>query len=404
MTGSLLPMRTDTPLIAIADGADGPRVSPADIASLVSRERPGVSNEAGRGPEVLLGWTPEDRPWLADPTLRGRTVMAGYALAGAVADGRVRYVPVRLSAIPRLLGQLGPDAVVVSGIRRGSTLAFRGTVGWGPAAATAAAAVLVEIDEDAPDLGGPEIPGHVVATIPRPYQGFERPPAQRPPDPVDLAIGRNVVSLLPEQPTLQFGPGGIGEGIVANLDRPVRIWSGLVTDSMASLAERGLLDGRVRAGYVFGGRPIADLAAEGRLELLPIEQTHDLTLVSALPRFVACNTALQVSLDGSVNVEQVGGRVVAGIGGHPDFCAAAARSPGGLSVIALRSVTRSGTSTIVPAVEVVSTPRCDVDVVVTEHGIADLRGLDAAERAGLIALVAAPEHRATLVRIAASGR
>jgi acyl-CoA hydrolase len=79
---------------------------------------------------------------------------------------------------------------------------------------------------------------------------------------------------------------------------------------------------------------------------------------------------------------------------------AAARSPGGASVIALRSTTPSGASTIVPRVDVVSTPRTDVSVVVTEHGIADLRGLDDPTRGRRIATIAAPRHRAALVEVA----
>ncbi|HEX5587302.1 MAG TPA: acetyl-CoA hydrolase/transferase C-terminal domain-containing protein, partial [Acidimicrobiia bacterium] len=107
-------------------------------------------------------------------------------------------------------------------------------------------------------------------------------------------------------------------------------------------------------------------------------------------------TALQVGLDGSVNVERVGGRLITGIGGHPDFSAGASGSTGGLSLIALRSTTRGGTSTIVATPEVVSTPRCDIEVVVTEHGIADLRGADDDERARRLVAVAAPEHRSSL--------
>ena len=97
-----------------------------------------------------------------------------------------------------------------------------------------------------------------------------------------------------------------------------------------------------------------------------------------------------------MNVERVGGRIVGGVGGHADFCAGASRSPGGLSVIALRSMTARGESTIVPRVDVVTTPRTDVDMVVTEHGVADLRGLDDAARAARIVAVAAPEHRESL--------
>jgi acyl-CoA hydrolase len=347
---------------------------------------------------VFLGWTPEAHPWLASPALRGRTVLAGYALADAVADGRLDYLPVRLSSVPRLVADaLRPDVAVVTGVRRGSELVFGASVGWGPAVARAARnGVVVEIDPDGYDLGGPPIPGRIIGTVDRPaYDG--PPPVPRGPDDVDLVIGRHVASVLPDEPTVQHGPGGVAEAIVAAIDRPVHVWSGLVTDAMAALDERGLLLGRITAAYAWGGKPVAALAAAGRLGLVPVEETHDLTRVSAIERFVSCNTALQVGLDGSVNVERVGGRYVAGIGGHADFCAAAARSVGGISIIALRSTTRGGASTIVPQVEVVSTPRCDIEVVVTEYGIADLRGIDDAERARRMSAIAAPQHRAGLL-------
>jgi acyl-CoA hydrolase len=377
-------------LIAYADGVDSARSAPQDVA-----EAAGVSAQ-----DVLMGWTLEDRAWLSSPSLHGRTVLAGYALAAAVADGRLAYLPVRLSALPRLVSDvLGPEVAVVTGVRRGQELVFQSSAGWGPAVARAAGSVVVEIDEDGLDLGGPPIPGRIVATLARPAAPGP-PPVPRAPDAVDHQIGRNVVATLPDKPTLQFGPGGVAGAIVAALDRPVRVWSGLVTDAVAALDQRGLLLGAATAAYVWGGRPMARLAADGKLRLLPVEETHDLTMLSGFERFVACNTALQIGLDGSVNVERVRGRWVAGIGGHADFCAAAARSIGGLSVIALRSTTRGGASTIVPQVEVTSTPRCDVEVVVTEHGIADLRGVDDAVRARRIAQVAAPQHRASLNLVA----
>jgi acyl-CoA hydrolase len=166
-----------------------------------------------------------------------------------------------------------------------------------------------------------------------------------------------------------------------------------VSDAVANLDDRGLLLGVATAAYAWGGQPLSRLATRGKLTLKPIEQTHDLTRLSALDRFVGCNTALQVGLDGAVNVERVSGRWVAGIGGHADFCTAAARSAHGLSIIALRSTTRKGASTIVPSVEVVSTPRCDVDLVVTEYGVADLRAASDEEKVQRLIEVAAPSYR-----------
>ncbi len=375
------------PLIVYADGPGEPRSSPSVVAAAAGLSGP---------PEVILGVMFDNHPWMSSPDLRGRATMAGFAARRAVAEGRLTPVSIRLSAIAALVTRAQPDVCVVTGVPRGDGFAFGATIGWGAAAARAAKAVVVEVDEDGFDYGGMLIPGNIVATIPRPA-AYDVPEfASRPADEIDLRIGAFVASLIPDDATLQFGPGGIAEGIGRALDRPVSIWTGLVTDTMAELAPRGLLKGAVTGGYIWGGEPCRDLARAGLLDHQPIEVTHDIGRISAIPRFVGCNTALQVGLDGSVNVERVNGRTITSIGGHSDFCTGAVRSLGGISIIALRSTTPSGASAIVAEVETVSTQRSDISVVVTEHGIADLRGIGDEERARRITAIAAPEHRDAL--------
>lgn len=375
------------PRLVYADGVNSPRTAPYDVLSSAGLDG---------APDVLLGWTVERHPWLDDPSFRARTMLAGYGLARAVSEGRVTPLPVRLSAVASMLQSNPPDVAVVTGVRRGSGLAFGSSVGWGDVLARVANRLVVEVDDDGDDLGGPAIEGNIVATVPRPASSGEPPASSRPADGVDLHIGSLVASLLPNEPTLQFGPGGIGEGIARALDRPLRIWSGLVTDAMADVHDRGLLLDPVTATYAWGGEPIRRLASAGMLRLTSTTVTHDITALSATPRFIGCNTALQVGLDGAVNVERVGGRVIAAVGGHADFCLGASRSVGGMSVIAIRSTTGRGESTIVPAVDVVSTSRTDIDVVVTEHGIADLRGVSDTVRADRLIAIAAPQHRDAL--------
>jgi acyl-CoA hydrolase len=191
---------------------------------------------------------------------------------------------------------------------------------------------------------------------------------------------------------LEFGLGTICDAVAARLSVGVRVRSGLVTDTLVDLERRGLLLDRAEAAYAFGGDDLAALSAAGRLRLIPSDQTHNVDRLAAFEQFTAVNSALEVGLDGSVNVEVLGGRPVAGIGGHGDFCAAATRSDGGLSIIAL-TATRRGRSTIVPTVEHVSTPAHHVHLVVTEHGVADLRGIDADERRHRLTAIAAPEFR-----------
>lgn len=372
--------RRARPLVAYADGPDVATSAP--------------SHFGGEPCDVFLGWMPEHREWLDGP-LTGWTHMAGYALRDVIADGRIRYVPTRLSGVPAVLGVLLPDVVVVSGVRRGHELAYRGSVGWAPAAVAAGAQLAVEIDEDADDVGAPLIEGPVHRTVPAHMRRPAPAPPTAEPSEVDHRIADLVVDLLPRDATLQFGIGALADAIVRAVDKPIQVWSGFVSDAVAVLARRGVLRGQAVGAYLLPGAAAADLVRTGAARLVPITESHGAAHLAAQSRLVAVNTALQVGLDGSVNVERTGGRLVAGIGGHADFSGAAARAADGLSVVAVRA-THKDTSTIVPAVETVSTPRCDVDVVVTEHGAADLRGCDDAERAERLIAVAAPEHRAAL--------
>lgn len=101
---------------------------------------------------------------------------------------------------------------------------------------------------------------------------------------------------------------------------------------------------------------------------------------------MAINTALEMDLDGQVNVETAKGSAIGGIGGHPDFAFAGAALPGSLSVVAVTTKSRSGHPTLVERLEgPASTPGHDVDIVVTETSTADLRGLDRRERRAAIA-------------------
>jgi acyl-CoA hydrolase len=252
--------------------------------------------------------------------------------------------------------------------------------------------VVVEVADEA-DLGGPAIPGRVVATLPG-DGSITGPPAPET-GPTEAAIAARVAALVPEGATVEYGAGALPDAVVRALDRPVAVRTGLATDAIVALEERGMLVGPAVAAYLWGGPRLGDLAAGGAVVRVPISETHDPGRLAAIPRFVAVNTALEVALDGTVNVERIGGRLIAGIGGHADFCAGASRSDGGLSVVALASA-RRGRSSIVPSIEVASTPRCDVDVVVTEHGVADLRGRDDGERARRMLAIAAPEHRDAL--------
>jgi acyl-CoA hydrolase len=370
-------------VVVVGDGPGTPAVDPSRAARQV-----GVDEAA-----LLLGWMVDQRCWIESlGPVPAATYQPANALAPAARAGRVRYLPVRLASIPALLaGPLRPAVAVVSGVARGSGYAFADCVGYADAAARLARAVVVQVSEG-PDLGAPVIEGPVARVV----DGGERaqPPPERDAGTGDQRIAEAAAALIPEGATVQYGLGRLPEAVVRSLSVPVAVVSGLVTDALAELAERNLLIGEALASYVWS-RHAPDLVADGRLRLVGLEELHRGARMASTPRFVAVNTALEVGLDGAVNVERIGPRVVAGIGGHADYCAAAAQSAGGLSIIVLPAA-HGERSSIVPVPSVVSTARSDVHVVVTEHGVADLRGLDERERAAALLGIADPLHRPSL--------
>ncbi len=372
----------------MADGPDGPLPDPAALPALDGLD---VA-------EIVLGWIVRDPGWLGSgPPVT--TLMNGAGSKGAVRAGTARSVPTRLSAIPRLLaGRLRPTIAVVSAVADRDGFRFGPNLGWAPEAARYADAVIVEVaslgpGRSASELHTPPVEGNIVAAIDR-GDPPDAVPALRS-GPVEGRIGELVAGLVPDGATIQWGPGKIGAAVVATLDKPVAVRSGLVTDELVALYRRGLLTGPADAAYLWGGAELHALVAEGWLRMRPVSYTHDLTLLSAIERLVTINTALEVGFDGAANVEGSRAHPVSGPGGHPDFCTGASRSPDGLSIVALGS-SFAGRSAIVERPEVVSAPGFDIDVVVTEHGIADLRGLAPAERAERMVAIADPAHRPEL--------
>jgi hypothetical protein len=338
--------------------------------------------------DLLLGWAPVALAGLdLDAFASVRTFMGGYALRGPIDAGQVRYVPSRLSTAPALLhGPLRPDLFVVS-LARGDDGTLRGTteVGWARAAIEAAGTVAVLERTKAPalDVGGPVADDDVVV-----IGTSDAPPwvlRWGTPDDTTRALAANVVPWLPEGARIQYAPGPVGDAVLDAAVTPLRIDTGIITDGVVELDRRGMLHGRPLAPYVAGGAELYEWC-RGRVDVDCIERTHDSTRLAASdPPFCAVNTALEVDLDGQVNVESAGGSAIAGIGGHPDFAVGASRSATGLSLIVLPTV-RGGHPTLVERLAVpASTPAHDIDVIVTEVGSADLRGLDRGERRRAIA-------------------
>jgi acyl-CoA hydrolase len=374
----------------------------ADLADLV---RPGMTVALGDGfgaplditgeltraaarcgdVRLILGWMPVVDHGLDFAAFRDvRTFMPGWGLRAGSEAGSVNFAPVSLGMMPAFLhGPWRPDLLVVALTPGPGGFRFGSEVSWQRAAIAAGARIAAVSSEGLPRAdAGRVLPADQVVVVGR----SDRPPARirvTSPGPDHLAIARLIEDLLPENARLQAGPSPVTTALLAGLSTPVRIDTGMLTDEVVDLDRRGLLAAEPICTYLAGGPRLYEWA-DGRPLLHPVEFTHDLGRLAAEPMF-AINTAVEIDLDGQVNVEGPARSALGGIGGHPDYAAAAARSNGGLSIVAVPT-THNGKPTLVSQLSrPVSTPSHDVDVVVTERGTADLRGASRPERRRLLA-------------------
>jgi hypothetical protein len=336
-------------------------------------------SEVAEGVQLVLGWVPGRTDGLDLGAFADVRVLAGGpGLRRPIEAGLAHVVPCRLSAIPSILAStLRPDLVIAQlvrgpdGLHLGAESSYlRGLVDAGipVAAVLSSAAPLAE--------AGPPIPEEQVTIVGETDETpFVIPNAI--PTEADEAIARHVAALVPEGARVQVGPGRLAQAMVGALEVPVHVDSGLLPEPVVDLDEKGLLLS-ASAAYLAGTERLYDWA-RGRGVLHPIEHTHDLGRLSTGAPLIALNAALEIDHDGQVNVEGLDGKAVGMIGGHPDFSAAAARGTG-VSVIALPSTVKGEPTLVERLSGPVTTASHDVEVVVTERGVADLRGLDRRER------------------------
>lgn len=236
-------------------------------------------------------------------------------------------------------------------------------------------------------------------------------PDPRPTD-VEAAVARHVVSLIPNRATVQLGVGTLPVAVAQALydHRELGVHSGVVSDVLVDLVERGVVTnahkgrdaGRTVTGGLFGTQRLRDFAQQsGLIDLRSVEYTHHLGVTSTLSQFHTINSAIEIDLSGQANAEIAGDRYLGAVGGQVDFVRGGVASPGGRSIIALPSTTPDGrVSRIVASLDgrPVTTARSDVDIIVTEFGVAHLRGCSLRERAQRLVDIAHPDHRDALMR------
>jgi len=233
--------------------------------------------------------------------------------------------------------------------------------------------------------------------------------------PVQEAIGKYVADMIEDGSTLQIGYGGIPDAVVMQLTgkHDLGIHTEMIGDGILKLVEAGVvnnrrktfLPGKMAATFALGSRRLYDFMHHNpMLEMHPVNFTNDPYVAGQNDKLVAINASLQVDLLGQCGSESIAHLPYSGTGGQVDFVRAANRSRGGKAFIVLPSTAKDGAiSRIVPTLTPgthVTTSKNDINYVVTEYGVAQLRGKSAKQRAEALIAIAHPDFRAELRRAA----
>ena len=347
----------------------------------------------------------------------------GGATRAGGQDGWIDFIPNYFSEIPAQIerGQIPADVVfsMASPMDEHGYFALSLGADYTMAAVARARAVVLEVNPHVPFAFGnchvhvSQVAALVESVEPVLEVGLPKI------GPVQEAIGKYVADLIDDGSTLQIGYGGIPDAVVMQLThkRDLGIHTEMVGDGILTLVECGAvtnrrknhLPGKIVATFALGSRKLYRFMDRNPgLEIHPVDFTNTPSLAGLNDKLVAINATLQIDLLGQCGSESLGHAPYSGTGGQSDFVRAANRSRGGKAFIVLPSTAKGDSlSRIVPALSPgthVTTSKNDIDHVVTEYGVAQLRGKSAKQRAQALIAIAHPNFRIELTEQASRAR
>lgn len=362
---------------------------------------------------IAMGPAKYAQPGL-EKSFRHNAFFLGASTRKAVQEHRADFTPCYFGSIPRLFkDQTMPVDVALIHLSlpdEEGNCSFGISVDYTVAAAECAKIVIAQINPQMPRTGGNSI--HLkdltwVVETDEPLYYLYPPVIGE----VEREIGEQIAKLVPDGATLQLGIGAIPDAVLSFLKdkKDLGIHSEIFSDGVVELAEAGIITnkkktlnkGKFIATSLFGTRRLYDYVDNNpNVEIRTVDYTNDPYIIAQHDQMISINSALQVDLMGQVNAEMIGGMQYSGIGGQVDFVRGASLSKNGKSIIALPATAAKGKlSRIVCRLDTgaaVSTSRNDVHYVVTEYGVANLRGKSLWGRANALIAIAHPDFRKEL--------
>ena len=385
--------------------------TPAIIDAICRRAE--SSSLSGVRVQMLLDTYPY--AFFADDHLSGKVTGESWFASGgarkALAAGIADYIPNYYRDTPRhIRANYEYDAfcVSVSPMDKHGYFSLGTVSSYSPAMIDKAKHIFVEVNENTPravcgtQLHISQIDGLVENT-------FELPTLPAPTlDEVSITIGNLIAEQIPDGACIQLGIGAIPDavGMALKSKHDLGIHTEMFTSSMVDLIECGAVNnsrkqihrGKSVTTFAFGSKAINDYIDDNpAIEILPVDYVNNPEVICKNDNMISINAALEVDLFGQVCAESIGTKIMSGSGGQVDYVRGACQSRGGKSFIAFSSTAKGGTiSKIKPILTpgaVVTTSKNDVDYIVTEYGIAHLRGETLSSRVSQLIAIAHPDFR-----------
>ena len=345
-----------------------------------------------------------------DRNFHHNSFFLGATSRAAAAEGRADFTPVYFSEIPALLrDHLHPNVALiqVSPPDEHGYCSLGVSVDYTKTAAEEADLVIAQVNQNMPRTLGDSFL-HVTrfdCIVESCTPVIELPPPKI--SQVERAIGQNVAQLVRDGDTLQLGIGAIPDAVLLFLKEKndLGIHTEMFSDGVVELAEAGVITnakktlhpGKFEVAFLMGTRRLYDFVDHNPdVELRPVDYVNNPFVIAQNENMVSINSCVQVDLMGQVASESIGPKQISGVGGQVDFVRGASASKGGVSIMAMPSTVKGKISKIVPLLDegaAVTTSRNDVDYIVTEYGVAALKGQTLRQRARNLIEIAHPDFR-----------
>lgn len=355
---------------------------------------------------------------------RGRIpFILGPDARAAVQESRADYLPIHFSYVPSLFTPGAPyetpdwTLLQVSPADENGYYSCSLSSDFSLPAAKASKGVIAVVNPQLPYIGGDNLlhETEITALVHHSSTPFTVPASKT--EEVDEAIANRCAELIPDRATIQIGIGAIPDAVLGKLTnhKDLGVHTELFSDSVMHLHKQGVITGKYKrthpnkvvGAFVMGSSELYQYIHKNpEFELYPVHYANNPHVIGKEDNFVSINSCIEIDLYGQVCAEKIHGKMFSGSGGQLDYLRGARYSNGGKSILALRSTTKGDTiSRIRPNLHpqaCVTSPRNDVDYIVTEYGVARMFGATEMERAKQLINIAHPNFREELEREAHS--